>query len=68
MTMTIGEAKHRIQSTIEQLGTHAAPALERILADVRSGLGTEIANELIDEFDLELRYNLPPTESEGSGD
>ena len=43
-------------------------ALERLLGDVRSSLGTEIANELIDEFDLELLYNLSPTESEGSGD
>jgi hypothetical protein len=66
--MTRAEAKARIQTTIDQLGSNASAALERVLADVRSSLGTEIANELIEEFDLELRYNLPPTESEGSGD
>jgi hypothetical protein len=66
--MTIGEARQRIQTTIDQLGSQATAALERILADVRSSLGSEIANELIDEFDLELRYNLPPTDWEGSGD
>jgi hypothetical protein len=66
--MTTDEARERIQSTIDQFGNHAAGALDRLLGDVRSSLGAEIANELIDEFDLELLYNLSPTESEGSGD
>jgi hypothetical protein len=66
--MTTDEARERILSAIDQFGSHATGALERLLGDVRSSLGTEIANELIDEFDLELLYNLSPTESEGSGD
>ena len=66
--MTTEEARQRIQATIDQLGANAAVALERVLGEVRSSLGTEMANELIEEFDLELLYNLPPTESEGSAD
>ena len=60
--MTIEEAKRRIQVAIEQYGTHAAPALELVINEVRSGFGHETANELIEEFDLELRYNVLPTE------
>ena len=39
-----------------------------LLGEVRSSLGNEAANDLIEEFDLELQYNIAPTEPEGSGD
>lgn len=66
--MSPDEARQRIEWAIGQFGGHAAPMLEQVMAEVRSSMGTEAANDLIDEFDLELRYNIPPTEIEGSGD
>ena len=63
--MTADEARQRIQSSIDQFGSHAAAALDLIISEVRSSLGHEAANDLIDEFDLELEYNIVPTESEG---
>jgi hypothetical protein len=63
--MTTDEARRRIQSSIDQFGGHAAPALDLIINEVRSSLGHETANELIEEFDLELEYNILPTESLG---
>ena len=63
--MTRDEAKQRIRSSIEQFGVHAGAALDLIISEVRSSLGHETANDLIEEFDLELEYNIPPTESPG---
>jgi len=63
--MTRDEAKQRIRSSIEQFGVHAGAALDLIISEVRSDLGYEAANDLIDEFDLELEYNIVPTESDG---
>jgi len=60
--MTPEDARQRIQSSIEQFGVQAAPALDLFIKEVRSSLGNDVANELIDEFDLELRYNICPTE------
>jgi hypothetical protein len=62
------EARERIQAAIDQFGSHAGMAIDLILNETRSSLGEETANDLIDEFDLELHYNIAPTESEGSGD
>ncbi|MER3423150.1 MAG: hypothetical protein C4293_07895 [Nitrospiraceae bacterium] len=66
--MTEEEARQRIQAAIDQLGQRAGMAIDLIINETRSSLGNEIANDLIDEFDLELQYNIMPTESEGSGD
>ena len=60
--MTMDEARQRIQSQIDQFGGHAAAALDLTIKEVRSSLGNDTANELIDEFDLELLYNIYPTE------
>jgi len=60
--MTSEDARQRIQSHIDQFGVQAAPALDLLIKEVRSSLGNETANELIDEFDLELRYNICPME------
>jgi len=66
--MTIDEARQRIQAAIDQFGSQAAPMIDLVISEVRSGQGYETANELIDEFDLELQFNIAPTEPEGSGD
>jgi hypothetical protein len=64
--MTAEEARHRIQSAMDQFGSQAGVAIDLVISEVRSGLGNETANELIDEFDLELQFNIAPTEPEGS--
>lgn len=66
--MTTQEAKERIQSAIDQFGDRAGVAIDLVINEVRSSLGSETANELIDEFDLELHYNIAPSEPDGSGD
>ncbi len=38
--------------------------IDLVIGEVRSALGHETANALIDEFDLELRYGVAPTEFE----
>ena len=60
------EARQRIESAIEQYGQHAGMAIELVINEVRSDLGASAANELIDEFDLELQYNIAPLESDSS--
>ena len=62
--MKIDEAKQRIQSAIDQYGAHAAPALDLVINEVRADLGREVANSLIEEYDLELLYQILPTEFE----
>ncbi len=66
--MTTDEARQRIQAAIDQFGSQAAAMIDLVISEVRSGQGYETANELIDEFDLELQFNIAPTEPEGSGD
>lgn len=63
--MTLDEARDRIQLSIDRYGAHAAAALDLVINEVRSSLGHEAANDLIDEFDLELEYNILRTESQG---
>lgn len=62
--MTVDEARQRIQNAIDQYGVQAGPAIDLVISEVKSAFGAETANELIDEFDLELRYNVFPTEFE----
>ena len=38
--------------------------IDLVIGEVRSALGHETANDLIAEFDLELRYGIAPTEFE----
>ena len=58
------EARQRIESAIEQYGQQAGMAIELVINEVRSDLGAAAVNELIDEFDLELQYNIAPLESD----
>jgi hypothetical protein len=62
--MTIDDAKQRIQNAIDQYGPRAAPAIDLVINEVRSDLGRETANSLIEEFDLELLYQILPTDFE----
>lgn len=64
--MTPDEARQRIQAAMDQFGPQAGMAIDLVINEVRSSLGNESANDLIDEFDLELQFNIPPTEPEGS--
>lgn len=64
--MKMEEARQRIESAITQYGQHAAPAIELVINEVRSDQGARAVNELIEEFDLELLYNIAPHESDFS--
>lgn len=64
--MKIEEARQRIESAMTQYGTQAGMAIDLVINEVRSDLGAGTANELIDEFDLELQYNIAPLESDHS--
>jgi hypothetical protein len=60
------EARKRIESAITQYGQHAGMAIELVINEVRSDQGASAVNELIEEFDLELLYNIAPQESDSS--
>lgn len=64
--MNIEEARQRIESAMTQYGVHAGVAIDLVISEVKSDLGVSTANELIDEFDLELQYNIAPLESDHS--
>ncbi|MDH5669721.1 MAG: hypothetical protein OEY86_17110 [Nitrospira sp.] len=64
--MTLDEARKRIETAVTQYGQHAAPAIDLVLAEVRSDMGAAAFNELVDDFDLELLYNIAPMESDFS--
>ncbi|MBH0207442.1 MAG: hypothetical protein A4C66_10115 [Nitrospira sp. HN-bin3] len=64
--MNLDDARKRIDSAVTQYGQHAAPAIDLVMAEVRSDLGAKAFNELVDEFDLELMYNIAPMESDHS--
>ena len=62
--MTTDDARLRIQSAINQFGPKAAPMIDLVISETRSALGNETATGLIDEFNLELQYNITPLEFE----
>jgi hypothetical protein len=62
--MKIEDARQRIESAMTQYGAQAGMAIDLVINEVRSDLGAATANELIDEFDLELQYNIAPLESD----
>ncbi len=64
--MTLDEARKRIDSAVAQYGPHAAAAIDLVMNEVRSDMGARAFNELVDEFDLELMYNIAPLESDYS--
>jgi hypothetical protein len=64
--MNLDDAKKRIESAISQYGIHAAAAIDLVMNEVRSDMGAKAFNDLVDEFDLELTYNIAPLESDYS--
>ena len=64
--MKIEEARQRIESAMTQYGAQAGMAIDLVINEVRSDLGATTANELIEEFGLELQYNIAPLESDHS--
>ncbi len=60
------EARQRIESAIAQYGPQAGMAIELVINEVRSDLGAAAVNALVDEFDLELLYNIAPMDSDYS--
>ena len=62
--MNLETAKQRIDFAISQYGPQAAPAIDLVMNEVRSDLGVSAFNELVEEFDLELLYNIAPLESD----
>jgi regulator of PEP synthase PpsR (kinase-PPPase family) len=66
--MTLDEAGAQIESAIQAYGAAAVAIIERILDQVKSEMGQEAANTLIETHDLELRYNIPPAEFDFGSD
>ena len=64
--MNIEMARQRIDSAIAQYGPHAGPAIDLLMSEVRSDMGAKAFNELVEEFDLELLYNIAPMETDYS--
>ena len=64
--MNLEEARKRIESAINQYGTQAGMAIELVISEVRSDMGATAVNELVEEFDLELLYNIAPMDSDSS--
>ncbi len=64
--MNLDDARERIESAVTRFGQHAAPAIDLVMAEVRSDMGAGAFNELVEEFDLELTYNIAPMESDHS--
>jgi hypothetical protein len=60
--MTIDEAGSQIESAIRAYGSAAVAVIERILGQVKSEIGQEAVDALIESHDLELRYNISPSE------
>jgi len=60
--LTIDEAARQIESAIGAYGPAAASVIERILGEVKSEVGQDAVNTLIERHDLELLYNITPNE------
>ncbi len=61
--MTESEARQRIEQAMVQYGAHAGPAIDLVMNEVRSDLGRDAFNALVEEFDLELQYNIAPLDT-----
>ena len=64
--MNLEDARKRVESAVTQYGQHAAPAIDLVMSEVRSDMGAGVFNELVEQFDLELLYNIAPMESDHS--
>ncbi|HEU4684632.1 MAG TPA: hypothetical protein VFS39_09060 [Nitrospira sp.] len=66
LTMTLDDARKRIETAVAQYGHQAAPMIDLVMNEVRSDMGAKAFNLLIEEFDLELEYNIAPLDSDVS--
>ena len=67
--MTVEEAGVQIEAAIKSYGPAALNFIDRILEQLGSELGHEAVNTLIENHDLEIRYNIVPTEFDlGTGE
>jgi hypothetical protein len=64
--MNLEDAKQRIESAKTHYGLHAGPAIDLVMNEVRSDMGAKAFNQLVEELDLELEYNIAPLESDHS--
>jgi hypothetical protein len=64
--MRLEEARRRIEEAINRYGAQAGMAIDLVINEVRSDMGAVAVNELVEEFDLELLYNIAPMESDHS--
>ena len=64
--MNLNTARQRIETAKTQNDQQDDMAIEHMNNEVQTDLGYEAGNELIDEFDLELQYNIAPLESDVS--
>lgn len=64
--MRLEEARQRIEAAINRYGAQAGMAIDLVINEVRSDMGAVAVNELVEEFDLELLYNIAPMESDYS--
>lgn len=64
--MKLEDAKQRIETAINQYGAQAGMAIELVISEVRSDMGATAVNALVEEFDLELLYNIAPMDSDYS--
>ena len=64
--MNVEDAKQRIEAAKSQYGPHAGAAIDLVMSEVRSDLGANAFNQLVEELDLELEYNIAPLESDHS--
>ncbi len=64
--MNLDHAKKRIEAAVAQYGPQAAPMIDLVMNEVRSDMGARAFNELVEELDLELLYNIAPMESDYS--
>jgi len=66
--MTIEEAGKQIESAVNAYGVSAVAMIDRILDQVRSEIGQEAVNALIEDHDLELRFNITPGDADFGAD
>jgi hypothetical protein len=66
--MTLEEAGRQIDAAVRAYGDAAIGIIERILEQVKSESGQEAVNTLIEEHDLDLRYNMAPNEFDFGSD
>jgi hypothetical protein len=64
--MNLDQARQRIEAAKTQFGPHAGAAIDLVMNEVRSDMGAKAFNQLVEDLDLELEYNIAPLESDPS--